>query len=48
MEELARMRESEVSKLHGMGPAGLRLLREAMAAKGCASPKTKQTGYNEA
>ncbi len=32
--QLATCRRAEILKLHGMGPKGIRQLREAMAAKG--------------
>jgi hypothetical protein len=34
LEELARRREADVAALHGMGPNGVKALREALAAKG--------------
>jgi hypothetical protein len=36
LDELARRREAEVAALHGMGPNGVKALREALAAKGLA------------
>lgn len=32
--QLSKVGEAELSRLHGMGPKGLRQLREALAAKG--------------
>lgn len=32
--QLTQVTEAELARLHGMGPKGLRLLREALAAKG--------------
>jgi hypothetical protein len=32
--QLAGVSEAELSRLHGMGPKALRLLREALAARG--------------
>lgn len=37
MAELARLNEEEVAALHGMGPKGIRLLKEALAAEALAS-----------
>lgn len=34
LEELADWREADVATLHGMGPKGVRLLAEALAAEG--------------
>jgi DNA-directed RNA polymerase alpha subunit len=34
IEQLANVAESEILKLHGMGPKSMPLLREALAAKG--------------
>lgn len=34
LEQLARLSEKEVLKLHGMGPKALEQLRQALAAKG--------------
>lgn len=36
LEQLADAREDELSKLHGMGPKALGVLREALAQKGLA------------
>ena len=33
MSELAQWTEADVTALHGMGPAGVRLLRQALAAQ---------------
>jgi hypothetical protein len=40
LEQLTRVRESELAELHGMGPKALGQLREALAARGAsfASP----------
>ncbi len=34
LEQLDGMSEAQVGRLHGMGPKGLRILREALAEKG--------------
>jgi DNA-directed RNA polymerase alpha subunit len=34
LEQLTKVSESELLKLHGMGPKALRILREALHAKG--------------
>lgn len=34
MAQLAQWTESDLGKLHGMGPKGIRILREALAAEG--------------
>lgn len=34
IEELAQVTEKELSKLHGMGPKALRVLREALIGQG--------------
>ncbi|PZM66119.1 DNA-binding protein [Paenibacillus dendritiformis] len=34
LEQLAKLRESELLKLHGMGPKGIDQLRRALADKG--------------
>ena len=34
LEQLSAVRESDLRKLHGMGPKAIRLLRSAMAARG--------------
>jgi len=34
LEALTRVRERDVASLHGMGPKGVRLLREVLAARG--------------
>ncbi|MFO7169919.1 MAG: DNA-binding protein [Chloroflexota bacterium] len=34
LEQLTRVSEAELLKLHGMGPKALRLLREELAARG--------------
>jgi hypothetical protein len=36
LDELATIRAADLLKLHGMGPKGIRILREALAAKGLA------------
>jgi predicted flap endonuclease-1-like 5' DNA nuclease len=36
LEQLAALREAEVSALHGVGPKAVRILREALAARGLA------------
>ena len=33
LEQLAKITEPEIAKLHGMGPSGIKLLRAALAAK---------------
>ncbi|WNS45711.1 DNA-binding protein [Paenibacillus sp. MMS20-IR301] len=34
LEQLTAVTEAELLSLHGMGPKGIRILREALAAKG--------------
>jgi len=34
LEQLAQVSEAELKKLHGMGPRGIDMLREALKAKG--------------
>jgi hypothetical protein len=34
LEQLSRVSEAEIKRLHGMGPKGIRLLRQALEAKG--------------
>jgi hypothetical protein len=34
LEQLANVNEKEIAGLHGMGPKGIRILREALAEKG--------------
>jgi hypothetical protein len=34
LEQLAKVREADVLRLHGMGPTGINLLRRALADKG--------------
>jgi hypothetical protein len=34
LEQLAKLRESEVLRLHGMGPKAMEQIRRAMAARG--------------
>jgi hypothetical protein len=34
LEQLTKVRESELARLHGMGPKALRQLREALAERG--------------
>ncbi|AIQ46824.1 DNA-binding protein [Paenibacillus sp. FSL R7-0273] len=34
LEQLTLVRASELAKLHGMGPKGIDMLREALAARG--------------
>lgn len=36
LEQLANLRESDILRLHGMGPKAIDLLRRAMSAKGLA------------
>ena len=36
LDELAQVREADVAALHGMGPKGIRILKEAMAQRGLA------------
>lgn len=44
LEQLAQHSESEIAKLHGMGPKALRILKEALAEKGLGF---KDEGQNE-
>lgn len=42
LNELAKVTEADVSKLHGMGPKGIRALKEALKKKGLSfKPGTK-------
>ena len=34
LEQLSRVSEAEIKRLHGMGPKGIKLLRQALEAKG--------------
>jgi hypothetical protein len=34
LEQLTKVREADLLKLHGMGPKGVRILREALSARG--------------
>ncbi len=34
LQQLTKIRETEIKKLHGMGPKGLGILRKALAEKG--------------
>jgi hypothetical protein len=34
LEQLTKATEAEIANLHGMGPKGIRLLKEALEAKG--------------
>lgn len=34
LEQLARLSEAELSTLHGLGPKALRILKEALTARG--------------
>lgn len=36
LEQLTKVRESELAKLHGMGPKALRILKEALKEEGLA------------
>jgi hypothetical protein len=36
LEQLVRVKESELAQLHGMGPKALRIIREALGRKGLA------------
>lgn len=40
LEDVAALTETELMKLHGMGPKALQTLRRALAAKGLALSKT--------
>jgi hypothetical protein len=39
LEQLSRFSENEVKNLHGIGPRGIELLKQAMAEKGLAFAK---------
>jgi predicted flap endonuclease-1-like 5' DNA nuclease len=39
LEDVARMPEKDVASLHGMGPRGIRILREAFAKQGLSFAK---------
>lgn len=47
LEQLARVREADLLKLHGMGPKAIGILREALTARGLAfagsSPEAKKS-----
>ena len=34
LEQLSKVSEAEIKRLHGMGPKGIKLLRQALEAKG--------------
>lgn len=34
LEQVAKLTEREVAKLHGMGPSGIKLLKQALTAQG--------------
>ena len=34
LEQLSRVSEADIKRLHGMGPKGIKLLRQALEAKG--------------
>jgi hypothetical protein len=42
LEDLISVTEAEIAALHGMGPKGIRLLREALAEKGLAFAPAKK------
>ena len=43
LDQLAKVSEGEIAKLHGMGPSGIKLLRAALAAKGLSfKPATRK------
>jgi len=42
LDQLTRVREADLLKLHGMGPKGVRLLREALRASGKSFAKRAQ------
>jgi DNA-directed RNA polymerase alpha subunit len=42
LEQLANVRESELLKLHGMGPKAMDALKKALAGKGLTFAKDKQ------
>jgi hypothetical protein len=45
LEDVTRFRAAEVAGLHGMGPKGIRILREALAARGLSfAGEAKETG----
>ena len=43
LEQLTKVTEMELLKLHGMGPKGLRILREALAERGLSFATDKAT-----
>jgi hypothetical protein len=44
LNQLTKVTEKEIADLHGMGPKGIRMLKEGLAAKGksFAAPKEKK------
>jgi DNA repair protein RadC len=42
LEQLSKFNETEIKKLHGMGPSGLAQLRSALEAKGLSFADKKQ------
>jgi len=42
LEQLSRVREADIKRLHGMGPKGIRLLRQALEAKGLSFAEGKR------
>ena len=45
LEQLSRFPEKAIADLHGMGPKGIRMLREALADRGLAfAAKTRHPG----
>lgn len=42
LEQLSRVSEAEIKRLHGMGPKGIRLLCQALEAKGLSFAERKR------
>lgn len=43
LEDLTKVSESEIAQLHGIGPKGIDLLRNALAANGLSFADSKRT-----
>ena len=43
LDQLSQVSEAELKRLHGMGPKGIRILREALAARGLSFADGKNT-----
>lgn len=47
LEQLTRVREAEIKRLHGIGPNGLKQLRDALEAKGLSFAEGKSKKERE-